>query len=509
MILKNILKDITVLENTAGAELDITGVCCDSRKVKPGDLFVAVRGYESDGHRYIPMAVEKGCAAVLCEEAPGVEVPYVVTDDSRLGLALAARNFYRDPSREMKIIGVTGTNGKTTTARMLEEAFCQSGKSFFANRSGANLISGITTEFVMNSSLFGKMRKEYAVIECDEAAARRVFAQMQPRVILVTNLFTDQPDRFGDVTNTRESIREAVRKTPDAILCLNADCSLTASIADGMPNPVVTFGMEASACEGKQKTQPSDADICIRCGEPYTFDYVSFDHLGGFRCPGCGFSRPRADVAVQTVAEASMDHSTVLMNAYGRQELVRINLPAVYNIYNAAAALAAAEKMGLNPDAVIRALSDFHCGFGRMEQLALGKQGARMMLVKNPAGCNQVLSFLQGVKENFVLVIALNDKPGDGTDISWIHDTDFESLCSFGGRIRQIVVSGIRAKDLYARLEKAGISPQFMRLEQDYDALVRSLADEELPIFIMPNYTAMLEMRQVIVKHCGGANFWE
>ena len=412
-------------------------------------------------------------------------------------------------ARQVKSVVITGTNGKTTTARMLEEAFRQSGKSFFANRSGANLSSGITTEFVMNCNLWGKMQKEYAVIECDEAAARRVFGQMQPKAIVVTNLFTDQPDRFGDVTNTRQSIREAIRKTPDAVLCLNADCSLTASVADGMPNPVVYFGLEASACEGKVKTKASDADNCIRCGRPYEFDYLSFDHLGGYRCPGCGFCRPRADVAAETIAEESMEHSRVVVNIHGRRELVHIQLPAVYNIYNALAALAAAGPMGLAQDTVIRALADFHCGFGRMERLALGKKGARMMLVKNPAGCNQVLSFLQGVKESFVLVMALNDKPGDGTDISWIHDTDFESLCTLAGRLQRIEVSGIRAKDLYERLEKAGIPSRFLHIEQDYDALVKSLAEEELPIFLMPNYTAMLEMRQVIVKHCGGANFWE
>ena len=193
----------------------------------------------------------------------------------------------------------------------------------------------------------------------------------------------------------------------------------------------------------------------------------------------------------------------------GKTQLVRINLPAVYNIYNGLAALAAAEQMGLEADSAIEALNSFSCGFGRMEQLNLGKQGAKMMLVKNPAGCNQVLNFIQELGEKFVLVVALNDKPGDGTDISWINDSDFESLLKLSGKIQRIIVSGIRARDMYARLEKAGIDSKFMSIEQDYDALVKSLKDEELPIFIMPNYTAMLEMRQVIVKHCGGANFWD
>ena len=413
-------------------------------------------------------------------------------------------------AKNVKSVAITGTNGKTTTSRMIEEAFQRSGKSFFANRSGANLISGITTEFVMNCSIFGKMKKEYAVIECDEAAAKNVFAQMQPKAVVVTNLFTDQPDRFGDVTNTLKGIKEAVSKVPEAVLCLNADCSLTASIAQGMPNSAFFFGIDASACDGKKKTAATDADNCIFCGEPYEFDYISFDHLGGFRCPKCGYSRPKTAYAVTSIVSQTMHESNVVVSCCGgKDELVRINLPAIYNVYNGLAALSAAKVMGIEQSHAIEALANFSCGFGRMEQLNLGKQGAKMMLVKNPAGCNQVLSFMQEVKEKFVLVVALNDKPGDGTDISWINDSDFESLLSFSGRLQRIIVSGIRAKDMYNRLVKAGIAEEHMSIEQDYDALVKSLENEELPIFIMPNYTAMLEMRQVIVKHCGGANFWE
>ena len=412
-------------------------------------------------------------------------------------------------AKDVKSVVITGTNGKTTTARMIEEAFQRSGKSYFSNRSGANLISGITTEFVMNCSVFGKMRKDYAVIECDEAAAKNVFAQMQPQAIVVTNLFTDQPDRFGDVTNTMKGIKEAVSKAPNAVLCLNADCSLSSFIAEGMPNKAVYFGINASACDTKEKTAATDADNCISCGSKYEFDYISFDHLGGFRCPHCGYCRKDADFAVTSIADTGMNDSNVVVRFDGSEQLVRINLPAIYNVYNGLAALSASVQMGLESRIAIEALDNFSCGFGRMEQLSLGKKGAKMMLVKNPAGCNQVLSFMQNVKEKFVLVIALNDKPGDGTDISWINDTDFESLCSFSGRLERIIVSGIRAKDMYERLEKAGISSKYMSIEQNYDALVNSLKDEELPIFIMPNYTAMLEMRQVIVKHCGGANFWE
>ena len=146
-------------------------------------------------------------------------------------------------AKDVRTVAVTGTNGKTTSSRMIEQAFLEQGKSYFANRSGANLISGITTEFVINSSLSGKCRKEYAVIECDEAAARKVFYQLRPQVIVVTNLFRDQLDRYGEVTHTLENIREGIKGAPEATLCLNADCSLTASLANDLPNRAVFFGI--------------------------------------------------------------------------------------------------------------------------------------------------------------------------------------------------------------------------------------------------------------------------
>ena len=411
-------------------------------------------------------------------------------------------------SRSVKTVAITGTNGKTTSSRMVEQAFADAGLSYFANRSGANLISGITTEFVMNSSLGGKPKKEYAVIECDEAAARSAFSQLRPEVVVVTNLFRDQLDRFGEVTHTLENIREGLRAVPEATLCLNADCSLTSSLAIELPNPVVWFGIEKGAAPSRARSEISDATHCIRCKTEYEYDYISYGHLGGFRCPKCGYCRHRADYAVTEIIEQRADGSSVVMDIMGERRVVDINLPAMYNIYNAVGAVAAVCQMGLSADAAVKALSSFKCGFGRMEQFKLGG-GAKMMLVKNPAGCNQVVEFLQDVKERFILVICLNDRGADGTDISWIWDVDFELLSDLAGRIDKIIVSGDRAPDMAVRIKYAGIAPEHIEIERDYEKLVSALEKQSLPVFIMPTYTAMLELREVLIKHCGGADFWE
>lgn len=411
-------------------------------------------------------------------------------------------------AKNVRTVTITGTNGKTTCARMIEEAFAGEGKRFFSNRSGANLIDGITTEFVINSSITGKNRCDYAIIECDEAASVKVFGQMQPEVIVVTNLFRDQLDRFGTLSNTRESIKKAILSAPAATLCLNADCSITSSLAEEVPNAVLFFGIDKGAAPNREKSEISDGGICIRCGHEYEFDYINFGHLGGFRCPGCGHSRPNADFAVVDIAGQSTQGSTLVMNMQGEKRMVTVNLPAMYNIYNAAAAAAAVTAMGLGAEAAVRALAGFKCGFGRMEQFDLGA-GVRMMLVKNPTGCNLVMEFLQNVKEKFSLVISLNDRTGDGKDISWIWDTDFEQLCSLGGRLRRVIVSGDRAEEMRLRLKYAGLDEEAIELERSCDKLVAWMEKETEPVFIMPTYSAMLDMRAAIVARCGGSEFWE
>ena len=412
-------------------------------------------------------------------------------------------------SKNVRSVVITGTNGKTSSSRIVEQAFVEQGRSYFANRSGANLLSGITTEFVMNCTLGGKMKKEWAVIECDEAAAVKVFPQLQPQVVVVTNLFRDQLDRFGEVTHTLSNIRTAIEAVPQATLCLNADCSLCSSLALSLPNRVVYFGMEKGAVPSRAKPELSDATHCIRCKTEYEYDYISYGHLGGFRCPKCGYARHAADYAVTDVIEQRSSGTTAAFSIRGERRVVEINLPALYNVYNAVGALAAAMESGIGADEAVRALASFQCGFGRMEAFRLGKADVRMMLVKNPAGCNQVIDYLENLHNRFVLAICLNDRGADGTDISWIWDAEFERLNSIAGRIEKVIVSGDRAQDMRVRLKYAGIPDENITVERDYEKLVSSLEPLQTDVCLMPTYTAMLELRSVMIRHCGGAEFWE
>jgi len=411
-------------------------------------------------------------------------------------------------ARDVQTIVVTGTNGKTTTSRMIEKALKDMGVSYIANRSGANLHSGIVTEFALNSTLGGKVKADYAVIECDEAAARHSFPQLNPKVVVVTNLFRDQLDRFGEVTTTLSLIQEAISKISDARICLNADCSLTASLAEMLPNTAFFFGIDASTGIRSTPASGSDAPRCIKCKTPYEYDYTTFAHLGGFRCPECGYARRDCDVAVTKVCESTLEGTSVMFRINGEETEAKINLPAAYNIYNAAAAVTALTVLDMPREAIFSGLATFSCGFGRMENFSLGKVGAKMMLVKNPAGCNQVIDFLSLVPYEYDLVVLLNDREGDGTDVSWIWECDFEKLTA-RAQLYSVTVSGIRANDMYLRFKYAGIDENNISIEPNYTLLAQKVNEMERPCFIIPTYTAMLGFRSELVKLSGGADFWE
>ena len=247
---------------------------------------------------------------------------------------------------------------------------------------------------------------------------------------------------------------------------------------------------------------------CIYCKSEYEYDFISYGHLGNFRCTHCGYHRPKAEYAVTNVVERRANGSSVVLMVNGSQYMAEVNLPAMYNIYNAIGAVAAVTEMGLGTEAAISAIADFKCGFGRMEQFDLGKAGTKMMLVKNPAGCNQVIEFLENIKEKFILIVCLNDRGADGTDVSWIWDADFEGLTAMSGYIDRVIVSGDRAEDMAVRIKYAGVAGDHISTERDYERLVQWISQQDKPVFIMPTYTAMLELREAVIRRCGGDEFW-
>ncbi|MGI6013471.1 MAG: MurT ligase domain-containing protein [Oscillospiraceae bacterium] len=411
-------------------------------------------------------------------------------------------------AKNVKTVVITGTNGKTTSSRIVEQVLADAGVNYFANRSGANLIQGITAEYAAHSTLTGNPKCEYAVIECDEAATKRVCKFLDPKVMVVTNIFRDQLDRFGEVFTTLENVKIGVKNSPNAIVCLNADCSMTVSIAEEIDNEVIFFGVNTEIYKDRVE-ELSDASHCIHCTEEYEYDYITYGHLGGFRCPKCGFHRPAPQVAVTKILRQELDSSTVEMDIHGTTVNVDINIAGGYNIYNAVAAVTAAQAFGFDLQTTIGAVSAFRCGFGRMETFDLDGHSVRMILVKNPAGCNQVLNFLSNIDEETLFVCILNDNDCDGTDVSWIWDVNFETLCGPGGKLNQVLCSGIRADDMAMRFKYAGLAIDGIEVVKDYNTLLQTLLAQDKPVVIMPTYSGMMDFRAKISESFAIPEFWE
>ena len=431
-----------------------------------------------------------------------------------------SKNILAAVSSGMEIVVVTGTNGKTTTCNMIEHALSHAGRKVLLDRSGANMLNGIASDLICNSDWRGRPRYNCAVLECDEAALKNLVPFIRPKVIVVTNLFSDQVDRYGSVGNTLEEIRKGVKRSPESTLVLNAEDPLSSSLALHVPNKVLRYGMSKAVGE-QGVVDLSDAGVCPECGSSYEYDYHIYAHLGGFRCPKCGCRRQEPDFEVISIDEKDSRGSTIKLQADGAVREVRVGLPAVYNIYNAAAAAAAAAAMGVPIEKALESLSGVHSSFGRLETFDLGGLHTQMILVKNPAGCNQAFSYVTGCGQDYTAVLCLNDRTGDGHDISWIESTDYEKLCA-DPHLKKIYVGGERADDLYERLVKAGgeasdnagktsenAGEKRMEKITDYPALIEQLKKDGLPVYFLPNYTAMMDLRPLLMKETGTKDFWE
>ena len=371
-------------------------------------------------------------------------------------------------SAGMEVIVVTGTNGKTTTCNMIQHALISSDRDCLLNKSGANLLKGITADLACNATWTGRPKTHFAVLECDEAALKQVVPLVHPKAVVVTNLFSDQVDRYGGVQNTLKEIRTGIEKVPDTTLVLNADEPLTASLALNVPNQVIWYGLDAGVGV-RGNIDLSDSGVCPVCGGAYQYDYHIYAHLGGFGCTSCGYHRHAPDICVTTIDRVDASGSTVHMKVGKQEREVQIALPAVYNVYNAAAAIAAVCALKISPQKALESLSNVRSSFGRLETFDL--DGLRL-------------------------------------DISWINDTDYEKLCA-DPHLKKLFVCGECADELSRRLKRAGAGDDLQQIVRDYKELLPLLKEEGRSIFALPNYTSMMEFRKVLSQETGKKDFWE
>jgi UDP-N-acetylmuramyl tripeptide synthase len=411
-------------------------------------------------------------------------------------------------------IVVTATNGKTTTARLLAEVLAAAGRRTVHNRSGANLLAGVTSALVKSAGPSGRTAAEVGLFEVDEASVPEVAAALAPRVLAFGNLFRDQLDRYGEVAYVAGQWRQAVeRLPPTSTLVLNADDPNVAGLAAAAPGRVLYVGIDDPASAGEQLEHTADARLCPRCGGRLAYRAVFYGHLGHYACPACRFERPRPNLTATALARRGFEGTLVTLRQDGAACQLLLPLPGVYNVYNALLALACAAAIGVGLAGAVAAIERAGGAFGRVERIRVpGAGGDRtvvMALVKNPVGFDQVLRTVLAAAERPDLLIAINDRLADGTDVSWLWDVELEALV---GRARSITVSGTRAGDMAVRLKYAGVDPGLVRVEPARErALDAALAAVEPggTLYLLPTYTAMLELRGALARRGHVPPFWE
>jgi UDP-N-acetylmuramyl tripeptide synthase len=403
---------------------------------------------------------------------------------------------------------ISATNGKTTSAAMAAAVLEHTGCRLVHNRAGANMASGVASTLAHASSRGGRIDGQLGLFEVDELWLDTVVPALAPRAMLLGNLFRDQLDRYGELERIADRWAALVAALPPTTaLALNADDPLIADLGRGRDG-VLSFGVQDRSLATAEMQHAADSTHCRRCGARYVYDAVYLGHLGVYHCPACDSRRPDPTISAVNVHLRGTDSAAFDLVTPAGTVAVTLPLPGLYNIYNALGAAALCLSLGVAPQAIADGLARVGAAFGRAERIAIGERTLSLLLIKNPAGANEVLRTLALEDAELDLLVILNDRTADGHDISWVWDADFELLA---GRARRITCAGTRAAELGLRCKYAGIAENRLHVVPALpaaldDALAGAGGDR---VFALPTYTALLELREELARRGHVTRYWD
>lgn len=388
-----------------------------------------------------------------------------------------------------EIFAVCGTNGKTTTNNMLCAALEAEGQKVICNHTGSNMLNGVVAAFVLAAGLNGHIDADYACIEADEASTKYIFPEIHPDYMVLTNLFRDQLDRYGEIDITMDILESMIRTLPKMRLIVNGDDALSAYLAMDTGNPCTFYGISRQVMKN-ETNEIREGRFCKKCGARLEYSFYHYSQLGDYLCPKCGFKRPDPDFDAYDVQVGDRMAFRV------EDRLLSANYKGFYNVYNILAAYAGVRTAGFSGEHFNDMLRKFNPENGRMEQFRIQGAGVILNLAKNPAGFNQNISAVMQDKSPKDVIIAINDNAQDGIDISWLWDVDFDLFRDES--IRSVTVSGIRCQDMRLRLKYVDIPSM---LEEDVETAVRSrVKDGTGNLYVLVNYTALFSTRNILKR---------
>lgn len=415
---------------------------------------------------------------------------------------------------------IAGTNGKTTVSRMVADVLEANGRRVAHNRSGSNLARGVASALAARATLSGNPRAEIGVIESDEAALPEILRRVQPRVVVLNNLFRDQLDRYGELNAIAALWKPALAALPaSATVVVNADDPSLADLTDGLTARRVAFGLTDPDPRYHLAALPHavDSTTCRRCGADLAYDALYSAHLGAWRCPGCGLARPALAVRGATIGLNGIESLRVRVEREQEGQALpplelTVAVPGLFNVYNTVAVAATATVLGVPGVDVTAALAAYRPAFGRIERIAFQGRTIVLTLVKNPVAFNETMRMLTIATDGLAVptLIAINDLDADGRDVSWLWDVDFELLASGEA---PLFTSGLRGADMANRLKYAGVPADRLHplpndLAAGLDAFIAAVPEGGTG-YILPTYTAMLGLRRVLAERGAVQDFWE
>jgi UDP-N-acetylmuramyl tripeptide synthase len=376
-----------------------------------------------------------------------------------------------------EIVFISGTNGKTTTSNLIGYTLKENNIEIIHNNEGANMAAGITSAFILQNNNNTKI----AIIEIDEGSIPRVLNEVTPTMMVFTNFFRDQMDRFGEIDIMVNNIAQAISNKGIKLL-LNADDPFVSRLKIASDN-VLYYGMQKHVHQFEQSTM-NESKYCPNCGRLLHYDYIHYNQIGHYHCE-CGFKREQPKYEV-TNFNLSPFIDMVVNNAK-----FDMKIAGDFNAYNALAAYSVLKELGLSNDSIRNGFESYTSHNGRMQYFKHNQKEAMINLAKNPAGMNSSLSVGEQIEGNKVYLLSLNDNAADGRDTSWIYDADFEKLSRQS--IEVIIVTGTRAEELHLRLKLAEVVVPVIVEKDIYKATALSMNYNSFTVAI-PNYTSLSPM---------------
>lgn len=419
---------------------------------------------------------------------------YILTKFTNGGTSLPGKvaltidkNLLRNLAANYDVVIITGTNGKTLTTTLTTNILSKKYDNIITNRSGSNMKQGIVSAF-LNAPRVTK--SALAILEVDEGSLKNVVSELQPKLFVHTNIFSDQLDRYGSTDKIYELLTDAAKEVPDATIIANGDLPLFNS--QKLDNPVKYFGFDTDI---KSNDQTSENTACPNCGHTLNYHNYTYANLGDYYCPSCDFKRPPLDYKVTDIEELNVTHSTFKFD----DESYTIHNAGLYNIYNALAAYSVGKFFDVPAVQIKEAFLNNKRVFGRQEIIIAYDKKIILNVVKNPVGLDQVLNLVKLETEPFTLVALLNNRPADGIDLEWLADTQFESLKPLN--IKEIITGGIAVDTMTERLITAGFDKNMIIEAGDLNSVVSAIEHTETTnVHMLATYTAMIEIRKALIE---------